>query len=68
MTKEECEVCKKPAEVLWRVNELERNVKEYRELTEKKLDKINNLLIGTLTTGGLSVLLLLANLVFTKTV
>lgn len=57
-----CELCEKPDEVLWRVNELEK----YQELTEKKLDRINNLLIGTLSTGGLSVFLLLVNLIFIK--
>ncbi len=79
--KEQCNICAKPDEIVYRLGQTEENVKvlgdkfriskmeifnemkENKKEVESQLRKLNNLLIGTLSTGIVTLLVLLVNIV-----
>lgn len=87
-TKNHCELCEKPDEINYRIEQAEQDIKslksskkeifekieenqkettqkmeENQKETNKKFDKFNTYIIATLTTGIISALLLVANLI-----
>lgn len=68
--REHCDVCKEPGKYELRLatvednyEELKKSLKEYKQQTYDKFDRLNTRLVATLTTALISLLLLIINLI-----